>query len=166
MSTTEQHILRKDIEASFAASLEQRVARSSGIQLHQVIPNHWFSAAGSECVSMYVGGYFYGCISIAQAYVEALSKYLIEHHKLKNSKDVCIKWQRLLDGNYVTKEAHAAAMEIFGDRNDYHHLNKNISQEYQQLEKRAKQCIEPAHKSKSPGSGLKKNRPETGGVVD
>jgi hypothetical protein len=26
--------------------------------------------------------------------------------------------------------------------------------------------IEPAHKSKSPGSGLKKNRPETGGVVD
>jgi len=85
MSTTEQHILRKDIEASFAASLEQRVARSSGIQLHQVIPNHWFSAAGSECVSMYVGGYFYGCISIAQAYVEALSKYLIEHHKLKNS---------------------------------------------------------------------------------
>ena len=27
-------------------------------------------------------------------------------------------------------------------------------------------AIEPAHKSKSPGSGLKKNRPETGGVVD
>ena len=65
--------LRRDMKESFEASLTQRVARAGRIRLQHFIPQHWFSAAASECVSMFVAGQFYGSISVSQAYIEALS---------------------------------------------------------------------------------------------
>ena len=51
--------LRRDMKESFEASLTQRVARAGRIRLQHFIPQHWFSAAASECVSMFVAGQFY-----------------------------------------------------------------------------------------------------------
>jgi len=70
--------LMRSIKASFAASLPQAALRASKIQFQNVIPKHWFSAAASECMKMYVTGNFYGAISISQAYIEALEKFITD----------------------------------------------------------------------------------------
>lgn len=66
----DQDHLAQHMRSSFEASLPQRLARSLRVNLQNVIPSHWFSAAASECQSMFIAGHLYGTISVAQAYVE------------------------------------------------------------------------------------------------
>jgi hypothetical protein len=85
--SVDTHALERDMRASFEAGLPRRVERASAIGFQTIIPAHWFAAAASECAGMYIAGYFYGAISVAQAYVEALCRYLAEHHRAKVAKD-------------------------------------------------------------------------------
>jgi hypothetical protein len=135
----------KEMRSSFESGLPHRVERASQIRLQNIIPAHWFAAAASECASMYIAGFFYGAISIAQAYVEALSRFLAETHKTGVKKDVPERWKRLREANVVSDAACNAAFSIFAERNDYHHLNKQVEQDFQELEKRAEECMNHLH---------------------
>ncbi len=137
--------LMQSMRASFEAGLSQAALRASKIQLMNAIPGHWFSAAASECMQMYVGGNFYGAISVAQSYVEALGKFLAENQKIRQSSDVTVMWKRLENKSIVTLDSRAAAEEIFSDRNDFHHLNKNLETDYLKLESRGLVCINNLH---------------------
>ena len=137
--------LKRSIRASFEASLPQAALRASKIHFQNVIPGHWFSAAASECVKMYVDGHFYGAISISQAYIEALGKFITECHGDRPAKDVPFMWQRLTKRGIVSGEAQNAAIAILDNRNDFHHLNKEIETDYQKLEVRGLECLTNLH---------------------
>ncbi len=94
---------------------------------------------------MYIAGFFYGAISMTQAYVEALSKYLAEHHKIRVGKDIAERCRRLRDRDVLSAPAFDAATMILNDRNDFHHLNKDVEQDFQRLEERAAECINLLH---------------------
>lgn len=133
------------MRTSFEASLPSQVERASRIKVQKFIPHHWFATAASECASMYVTGFFYGAISVSQAYVEALSKFLVESHGLRQSKDPKIRWKKLLEEKVVSKTTHDAAVSVFDKRNDYHHLNKEVEQDCRELEERAETCLHNLH---------------------
>lgn len=138
-------MLERDMRASFEASLPHRLRRASRVKLQHFIPAHWFATAASECAGMYIAGFFYGAISVAQAYVEALSRFLAEHHGVRVAKDVEERLRRLYGQGLLSDQALDAAVTILNGRNDFHHLNKGVLQEYQQLESRAEQCINYLH---------------------
>jgi hypothetical protein len=135
----------KHMRGRFEAELPQRLRRASAVKLQQIIPAHWFAAAASECAGMYVAGFFYGAISVAQAYVEALSQYLAEHHHVPVRKDPGERCRRLHHKNIISVPALDAALTIIDDRNDFHHLNKDVEQDFQKLEARAEQCVNLIH---------------------
>ena len=127
------------------ADLPQRFARAKRVKLQQVIPFHWFSSAASECARMYIAGLFYGSISVAQAYVEALSKYLAEFHGIRVGKDTEERCRRLEKQKVLSSASVLAALAVFSDRNNYHHLNREVHQEYEKLESRAEECVNHLH---------------------
>jgi hypothetical protein len=45
--------------------LSGRAERAARTEVHGVIPNHFFSAASSECRDAFIDGHYYGCISLA-----------------------------------------------------------------------------------------------------
>ncbi len=146
MTAAEEQAWReKQMRAGFEAELPHRLRRVSQVQLQQFIPSHWFAAAASECAGMFVAGFFYGAISVAQAYVEALSKYLAQFHNVRVPKDTEERCRRLRRKNKISDSALAAALSVLNDRNDFHHLNKNVEQDYQKLEARAEECINHLH---------------------
>lgn len=136
---------QKQMRSRFEASLPDRVRRADAVQLQSFIPAHWFAAAASECAGMYIAGFFYGAISVAQAYVEALSKYLAEHHQVRVGKDTAERCQRLHGKGIISANALRAALTILDDRNDFHHLNKEVEQDLRKLNKRAEHCINHIH---------------------
>lgn len=138
-------VIEKQMRASFEASLPSRINRAAQIDLQSVIPAQWFAAAASECAGMYISGFFYGTISIAQAYVEALSNFLSTHHKIGAKNAPLLRWKRLEQKGIVSKSAYDAACLVFDERNDFHHLNKDIEQNYRKLECRAKECVNHIH---------------------
>ena len=134
-----------NMRSSFEASLPNRLRRASGVKLQNIIPAHWFAAAASECAGMYIAGFFYGAISVAQAYVEAISRFLAEHHHTRIPKDPEQRCRYLHQEGLISDKVLDAALTILSDRNDLHHLNKGVVQEYQTLEARAENCINHLH---------------------
>jgi hypothetical protein len=133
------------MRASFEAGLRNSVSRAMRIKLQQVIPDHWFSSAASECAAMYVAGFFYGAISIAQAYVDALSRYLLETRSLRVTKNPVRNWSKLQKEKIISKEVCSSAISIFEKRNDFHHLNKQVEKDYLKLETQALACVNHLH---------------------
>ncbi len=144
-SAERDQMTEQDMRAHFEASLPQRIERASRVKLQNIIPAQWFAAAASECAGMYVAGFFYGSISVAQAYVEALSRFLAEHHSVRTGSDVPKRCQRLNREGFLSHLAFEAAIAIFDGRNDFHHLNRDVQEEFDQLQSRAEQCINSLH---------------------
>ena len=142
-------MLERDMRASFEAGLPRRLRRASRVRLQNFIPAHWFAGAASECVGMYIAGFFYGAISVAQAYVEALTRFLAEHHQVRVSNDVEKRCRGLHRKGLLSDQALDAAVAILAGRNDFHHLNREVPQDYRRLETHAEQCINHLHKIES-----------------
>ncbi|MBK8909104.1 MAG: hypothetical protein IPM60_14815 [Rhodospirillales bacterium] len=141
--------MARQMRSSFEAELTQRLSRASQVRLQDVIPAHWFAAAASECASMYIAGFFYGSISVAQSYVEALSKFLAETHakthNVSMGNNVEERWKRLHKKKVVSSAVCDAAVSMFADRNDFHHLNRQVEQDHRELEARARKCVNHLH---------------------
>ena len=136
-------LIKKFLQESFNSTLSTRVDRYLKINVHDIIPYHFFSNASSECKQMYVDGHYYGCISLSQAVAEGLSKFIIEIKKIRASKDFKTRIDRLTKANMISNDSANAFIKIIGDdRNNYHHLNKEIKTDYTELQKRAEECLE------------------------
>ncbi len=136
------------MRAAFEAELPMRMKRASDIKLHPIIPAHWFAAAAAECAEMYVAGSFYGAISLAQAYVEALADFLRTCHStaLKFPNDrVGHTWRALCEGEIISSACRDAALRVFEARNKFHHLKKDVEQDYTQLWHLAAECLNLLH---------------------
>lgn len=146
------------LRAHFEAGLERKVDRYLASRVHTPIPHLFLSAASSECRDHFVDGDFYGCITLAQSVAEGLSKFLAEKKGIPIKKDFEVRVQRLRQAGVITPAAEQAFLAIHGaDRNDFHHLNKNIEQDYLLLEKRAGEIIANLYQIESEvfGDGLK-----------
>ncbi|MGD9878574.1 MAG: hypothetical protein AB7U95_00410 [Reyranella sp.] len=129
------------MKAAFEARLPARVDRASRVGLQHFIPDHWFSAAASECGRMFVDGYFYGTISVAQAYGEALSKFLCQIHRIRVPKSVEQRFQRLAENKIISDKVLQSLSAIRENRHEFHHLNADVPADASALEQRAEDCI-------------------------
>lgn len=145
MASDQHEKVMDDMRASLEASMPNRVRRMDHVKLQHIIPAHWFSAAASECAGMYIAGFFYGAICVAQAYVEALTRFLAEHHRTRKPSDPSERARYLNREGFLSDQALAGALAILSDRNDFHHLNKAVEQDYEKLEARAADCINQLH---------------------
>jgi hypothetical protein len=134
------------LRSIFDGELKGRVQRYLRVKVHPVIPHEFFSAASSECRDMFVAGNFYGSISLAQAVSEGLARFIAEKKGLPVAKEHGRQINILQEdrGNSaISGSVYSAFRRIRGrpreDRNDFHHLNKNVEQDYAALEKRAEE---------------------------
>ena len=141
--------IESDLRRQFEAELRGRVERYSKSRVHGVIPNGYFATASSECRDLYVGGQFYGCITLAQSVAEGLAKFIAEKNGIGLTEDhrqQINHLQRNRSTPAISTAAYSAFRQIIGrpheDRNDFHHLNADVEQDYFKLEARALECIE------------------------
>jgi hypothetical protein len=151
--------IQKDDESKF----ELRVARAQRTNVHRIIPLEWFAIASTECRDMFIDGRFYGCICLAQSVAEGMGKFVLEVHRarlgkhrqpIENSRGV--KGKKLLKTlkdlkcgirngqpmSVLSERCLDAFNRIEGnDRNDFHHLNRNVPTDLAALEQRAEECV-------------------------
>ena len=135
--------LRQQTRNLFEAKLEINLDRTIQTKVHGVIPHHYFSAASSECREMFIEGHFYGCITLAQAVAEGLSRFVADVNGITGlSKDPVNRVSKLHKRGFISAEARGAFKKIWSDdRNIYHHLNENIETDPERLEGRAEECV-------------------------
>lgn len=124
------------------ARLAGRTERAVRTRVHGVIPNHFFSAASSECRDVFIDGYYYGCISLAQAVAEGLARFLGDFHQVGAKKDPPQQVRRLRAKGAITQAGLDAFLRIWGnDRNTFHHINPDIATDRIELARRAEECV-------------------------
>lgn len=135
-------ITEESIRAEFEATYEHRVERYLEVKPHGIIPNTHFARASSECFRLYRDGHYYGCISLVQSVAEALTVFLAKKNGI-NSDHEYEKLIAILKSKQVITDEQATNFKIiWKKRNDYHHLNDDVSTELAELQSLAKEKIE------------------------
>lgn len=133
---------RDEFKRMTEAGIPGRAERAGRTKVHGVIPNHFFSAASSECRDVFIAGHYYASISLAQAVAEGLARFLGDFHGVGAKRDPPQRVRRLQSKGVITKRALDAFLRVWGnDRNTFHHINENISTDHEELERRAEECL-------------------------
>ena len=121
------------------------------IKRHPIIANHYFSHVSAECQLLFNDGYYFGCIALCQSVAEALARFMYETWTGE-------KPQKYIDGNIkkmkengVKPDVAELLTKIYGgrQRQDFHHLNKNVPRDYGQLRIIATEKINALNKAES-----------------
>ena len=105
-------------------------------------PGDRLYVASSECREMYIDGYFYGCILLAQAVADGVTKFLCKIHMVRKPNRYLSRVKRLYDDDFVSTKSVDAFKQIWGnDRDTFHHLNLDVVTDRKHLESRAEQCV-------------------------
>ena len=130
----EKMLLEESLNQEFVSTLGQRVERYLKLKPHAIIPNAHFATVSAECHFLYRDGHFYGTISLAQSVAEALVRFLCEKSGWKAAKEFEKNLKQLETRKIVSTDLASLFLEIWVDRDDYHHLNPKIEQDRQRLE--------------------------------
>jgi hypothetical protein len=156
--------MRQQIEKDDESKFEQRLARLQRVKVHRIIPHVWFDAASTECRDMFRDGHFYGCICLSQSVAEGIAKFILQvHHagvgkqnrpiesckRPAKGRSLLKKLKGLKSGTRngkpmsVVSEKCLNAFDCIegGDRDDFHHLNREVVTDRGELEKRAEACV-------------------------
>ncbi|WP_145263368.1 hypothetical protein [Planctomycetes bacterium Pan216] len=132
--------MRKKPEDSIDGRVERALELNTSLQ--RDIPVAPFLGAATECENTYIDGYFYNCISVCQAAVEGLAKFLLEQNGFAQGKNFKANLGILQKNKVISKECKKAFEKIHKDRNDFHHVNKNVKRDPHELNARAIECLE------------------------
>jgi len=141
---------KKEVEHSmreeFEYLLPKKIQRLSRLDTAWLIPNHHFASASAECISLFLDGHFYGCISLLQAVSEATVRFLCKKNKYQPSSNYERNVGTLLKRGFISSHLSNYFLKIWEKRDDYHHLNDTVLKDRQALEILAEQKINLLHK--------------------
>ena len=102
---------------------------------HPIIPNHYFSYVSSECQLLFKNGHYYGCIALCQSVAEALARFMYEKWAGKPPAEKFGANIHKIRNENVQPDVSNMLEDIYGgqQRQDFHHLNKTVPKEYEQL---------------------------------
>lgn len=139
--SNERQAAERTIRQQFESTFEAQVQRRLKTKIHQILPLHFFIGPLRECGDLFVSGHYYGCISLAQAVAERLSKFVAVKKKLREKNPFGKRIERLRRAKIIPDNVVSAFLSIYKGRDDYHHLNKNIPQDQLKLYEKALGCI-------------------------
>ena len=134
---------------------------------HPIIPNHYFAYVSSECQLLFESGYYYGCIALCQSVAEALARFMYE--KWTGNPPADKFGANIHKMEDVQPDVRNLLKDIYGgqQRQDFHHLNKTVPTEYEELRKIATNKIDLLNQVESKvfeyeltGKGLKYKYPQ------
>lgn len=136
--------LQDNLKQDFLASINDRISRYLELDFIQVVPNTHFAPITIECILLYRDGYFFACIALCQAVAEALLRFMCERNG-RGGKGFVKFETNIRNFRELKDKIHLDWIEtlerIWGNRNDYHHLNPDVPTQKEKLIEIAKDKI-------------------------
>ncbi len=125
--------------------LSARAERFLQIPRSHIIPMGPFAAPSAECMKLFRDGYFFGCITLAQAVTDAIIRHVdwIEFPNDDRTKFVGLpkRLQKLHKGNRIGDAVKLDVERIWFHRNHFHHLDPRTQLAETKLEEIAKETL-------------------------
>ena len=129
--------VRQDLQSEFNGTIDQRVERYLEIDHQNIIGNHHFASASSECIKIYSDGHFISAVMVSQAVNEGIVRFIAERNNIglhldgdkSKTKSVSEIIDQLEQKNIITHACAEASRNIYGSfRNDVHHMNPKVAE--------------------------------------
>jgi len=130
----QQKLIEESIKQEIEQTLSLRAQRYLKVKPHEIIPYKHFSPASAECPLLFRDGHYYGCITLAQSVAEAIVRFLCQKNSWKAEKDFKNNVNTLFNRNFISEKLKSKFLEIWKNRDDYHHLKQNIEVQRIKLE--------------------------------
>ena len=130
----ERRLLEDSVRGEFEATLVMRVERYLQVKPHGIVPNTHFSAPLAQCSFLYRDGHYYGCIALSQAVAEALVKYMCKKKSCKAANSFEKNLGILASRGFLKDDLKTILLQIWENRDDYHHLNPNVERDLSRLQ--------------------------------
>ena len=145
----EKKLVEDDLRQEYENTLRDRISRHLEVKPYPIIAGHHFSYVSSECFRLFRDGHFYGCIALTQSVAEALVRFLCSRNNWKPDKVFEKNLEKLVERNFISEEIRNYLIQIWKERDDYHHLNATIEKDRKKLEKLARKKLEFLNKVES-----------------
>jgi hypothetical protein len=126
--------LLRDFRTQCEATVADRVNRHLRVDHHAIVANTPFAGPSSECVALFTDGHFYGCISLSQAVGEALVRHMCRSNHCKVAKNFEENITTLRRRQFIDDAIESEFLQLWRERDKYHHLNGNIATDRAELE--------------------------------
>ncbi len=129
--------VRQDLQSEFKGTIDQRVERYLEIDHKEIIGNHHFAGASSECIRLYCDGYLISSVMVSQAVNEGIVRFIAERnnialhpdHDKSKTKNISELIDELEQKNIITNACAEASRSIYGSfRNNVHHMNPEVAE--------------------------------------
>ena len=139
---TKEKIIRQrfidELQQEYLDSLEERANRYLEVKPHPIIPDHRFASVSTECSLLFRDGHYYGCIALVQTVAEGVVKFICKRNRCNAGEDFKKNVHKLCERGFLVADIRDVLLSIWKNRNDYHHLNKGIKKDREELEHLAK----------------------------
>ena len=125
--------LENDLKQMNEGTVSERVSRYMEIDTIKLTPNAHWAQISAECALLYRDGYFFACIALCQAVVEAITRDLCKKNTIRCSKSFETRVEKLYKEEKITLNCKNEALTIWKNRDDYHHLNPEVTTEKDKL---------------------------------
>ena len=130
----QQKLVKDSIKQEIEQTLSLRAQRYLKVKPHGIVPYTQFAPVSAECTLLFRDGYYYGCITLAQSLAEAIVRFLCQKNSWKPEKDFENNINKLLNRNFISEKLKNKFLEVWENRDDYHHLNPSIEVQRIKLE--------------------------------
>jgi hypothetical protein len=130
----QQRLTEDSLRQSFDQTLSERAQRYLKIKPHGIIPFTPFAPPSSECGLLFRDGHFYGCIALTQAVAEAITRFLCTKNGWKPAKVFETNIDKLQKRGFISNDIKNKFLNLWQNRDNYHHLNPKIGTNLKELE--------------------------------
>ncbi len=133
----ERHRLIGDLVAGCQAFAAERIDRYLEARHHGIVADTPFAPASAECIALFRDGHFYGAISLSQAVGETLVRHMCRSNQWRPAENFEENVRKLKQRNFIDESIEAEFMQLWDQRDDYHHLNPTVARDRTTLEELA-----------------------------
>jgi hypothetical protein len=126
--------IRSEIESQCMGLMEEKIDRYLEIEHNEIIGNHYFAQASSECIYLYRDGYFIATVMMSHAINEGIIKFVAQRNNIErqenngDEKSVEKLIDELKSAGNISQDCYNASKAIWKSyRNDVHHINPTVS---------------------------------------
>jgi hypothetical protein len=118
--------LAESSRQAYNQTLDARIDRQIEIEHQNIIGNHYFAAASSECLDLYRDGHFISTVMMTQAVNEGILKFVAGRNDVPRQK--CPRLiEELRSKAIISADCARASTRIWESfRNDVHHMNPGV----------------------------------------
>jgi hypothetical protein len=134
-----RHQIRETLRAKLEGDLERRIDRYLEVNHQNIVANHHFAVASTECLELYRDGYFLSTVMVSQSVVEGIFRYVLDSNReSSDGRERPELADFLVTQGIVSDSCAEAFIRVWKSfRNDIHHMNPKVAEiPFPQLAKR------------------------------